>query len=88
TAIWQYGRTLHAFRTGGPNKRAKKLLTGSLKGNPHVPAYLIGTKRLPRQLPDLIGVGHESEATYCAASQLLAWSSSAGALEWLASQTA
>ena len=44
---------------------------------------LAGKKKLPRRLPDLIGMGDESEAIAYAAEQLSAWRATPGALAWL-----
>jgi len=56
--------------------------------NPYVPAYRLGRKRLPRQLPDMIGFGDESEAIACAAEQMAPGYNSRGALAWLEKHTA
>ena len=53
------------------------------RGNRYVPAYLLGKKRLPSRLPDLIGSGDEREAMVCAAEQMVAWRTTRGALAWL-----
>jgi len=87
-ASWLYGRALHAVRTEGDTARAKTLRARAEQENPYVAAYLLGRKRLPRQLPDLIGFGDESEAIACAAEQMAAWRSSPGALAWLEKHTA
>ncbi|MBI2954859.1 MAG: hypothetical protein HYY30_11135 [Chloroflexi bacterium] len=86
SAIWTYGRALHAYRAEGDSKNARDLLAGAINWNPHVPAYLLGRKRLPRQLPPTIGLGDESEAIACAAQQMAAWRQTSGALEWLERQ--
>ena len=82
-AIWLYGRALHAFRTEGDTTRARKLRAEAERGNPHVPAYLLGRKRLPKRMPDMIGIGDEREAIVCAAEQAPAWRNTPGALTWL-----
>ncbi len=45
---------------------------------------MLGRKKLPRRLPDLIGFGDESEAICYAAENIDAWKATAGALDWLA----
>lgn len=82
-ATWLYGRALHAFRTEGDTPRARQLRTDAEKGNPHVPAYLLGRQRLPRRLPEYIGFGDKNEAIVCAADQGAAWRRVPGALAWL-----
>lgn len=84
-AIWTYGRALHAFRRNGDTAATRKLRAEARRWNPHVPEYLSGRKRLPRQLPGLVGMGDESEAIYCAAEQMAAWKATPGALAWLTS---
>lgn len=82
-AIWTYGRALHAFRREGDTPESRRLRAEARRWNRHVPPYLSGRKRLPRTLPDLIGMGDESEAIYCAAEQMAAWHATPGALAWL-----
>ena len=82
-AIWSYGRALHAFRRDGDTAATRRLRAEARRRNPHVPAYLSGQRRLPRQLPEMIGMGDESEAIYCAAQQLAAWRATPGAIAWL-----
>ncbi len=82
---WAYGRALHAFRTEADTSRARKLRVEAKKRNPHAPAYLLGRKRLPKQSPDRIGIGDESEAIAIAEEQGTAWRKTPGALAWLES---
>ncbi len=84
TATWPYSRTLLAFRRSGPGRQVEARLSEARRTNPHVPAYLLGKKRLPEELPGMIGFGDESEAIAYAADNLEAWRSTPGALEWLA----
>lgn len=86
SAIWSYGRVLHALRTKGDTKQTRKLLAEAKRENRHVPAYLLGRKRLPSRLPEMIGFGDESEAVACAVEQMEAWHKTPGALAWLAAQ--
>jgi tetratricopeptide (TPR) repeat protein len=82
-AAWAYGRALHVFRGEGDTSRARKLRAAARAANAHVPSYLLGRKRLPRTLPDMIGFGDDSEAVVCASEQLAAWRQTLGALAWL-----
>lgn len=82
-AMWQYGRALHQLRAEGDTPHARRLLDEAKASNPYVPAYLLGRKRLPSRLPEMIGLGDESEAIYCAAGQIDAWRDTPGALAWL-----
>lgn len=82
-----YAAALLAYRTEGDSEHARERLASALEANPHVPAYLTGKRRIPRQLPDYMGIGDEKEAICCAASQKLAWRNTAGALPWLAERS-
>jgi tetratricopeptide (TPR) repeat protein len=83
TAVWAYGRVLHAFQAQGDSRSTRSLLNKARKTNPYVPAYLLGRKRLPRQLPAYVGFGDENEAIACVAEQMTAWHRTPGALAWL-----
>ncbi|MBI4322380.1 MAG: hypothetical protein HY675_28135 [Chloroflexi bacterium] len=83
SAVWQYGVALLAYRTEGDTKRARKLLAEAERENPYVPPYLLGRKRLPSRLPELISLGDETEAIACATEQMAVWRETPGALAWL-----
>jgi len=83
SATWAYAAALLAFRKGGDDEDARDLLVAAQQINPHVPAYLLGKKKLPRRLPDYIGMGDESEAAAYASSAAGGWKKSTGALDWL-----
>lgn len=83
SAAWMYGRALHEFRRHGDTAETRRLLAEARTWNPHVPDYLTGKKRLPRRLPELIGMGDVSEATVYAAEHLAAWRATRGAIDWL-----
>jgi tetratricopeptide (TPR) repeat protein len=84
-AEWQYTRALLAFRREGAGKKADAALKRALKQNMFVPAYLLGKKRLPRQLPGYIGFGDENEAVSYVAEALDVWRRTPGAIMWLSS---
>ncbi len=83
SADWTYSKTLWALRTEGEAKALIRL-EEALKANSFVPAYLLGRKKMPAQLPEFISRGEEDEAVSYAASALEAWRKTPGALEWLA----
>jgi tetratricopeptide (TPR) repeat protein len=87
-AAWLYSRALHEFRTAGASERANEALRAALKENQHVPAYLMGEKRIPHALPQTIGFGDEHEAIAYAHDHINNWRRTAGALDWLKSQMA
>jgi hypothetical protein len=76
---------LAEFRRGGDSEDARQLLTEAKQTNRHVPAYLLGKKQLPKQLPDYIGMGDENEAVAYAAEAMVGWKKTPGAIGWLGS---
>jgi tetratricopeptide (TPR) repeat protein len=86
SAAWAYASALIAFRRTGDSEDARLLLAEAKNTNPHVPAYLLGKKKMPRHLPDMIGFGDESEAISVVGDYGRGWTKTAGAVAWLASQ--
>jgi len=84
TASWLYNWALLVFRREGDSPEARRRLKEALEQNQHVPPCLLGRKRLPRELPDLVGFGDEDEAIAYAGNALVTWRNTPGALEWLA----
>jgi len=88
SATWAYTRALAAFRRRGAGGPADAALREALTTNPFVPAYLLGLKKLPRQLPAYVGFGDEDEAIAYIAEAAEAWLTSPQALAWLATVVA
>jgi tetratricopeptide (TPR) repeat protein len=84
SAQWAYTKALHTFRRLGAGKQADRALQEALEVNPHVPAYLLGVKKLPRQRPAYVGMGDEAEAVWYVTEAAEPWVETPGALEWLA----
>lgn len=83
-AYWLYTRALWKFRMEGASKQATKELEEATGTNPYVPLYLLGRKNfLVQGLPELIGLGDESEAVSYFARALPEWLKTPGAVEWL-----
>jgi tetratricopeptide (TPR) repeat protein len=82
-ADWVYSRALLLFHEQGDSPAAREALHVAILRNPSVPAYLTGKKRLPKQTPDSIGLGDESEAIHYASGSLSLWRQTPGALPWL-----
>lgn len=80
---WLYTSALRAFQKEGRSASADRMLAEALEYNPHVPAFLLGQKRIPFSLPQAISLGGESEAVPYAAAYLHLWRQTPGALEWL-----
>lgn len=83
-AAWTYTAALAAFRREGDAATSRKLLTEGFRSNRHVPAYLLGERRLPEALPDYISWGGEDEAAYYAVDFAEGWRKVPGVLDWLA----
>jgi tetratricopeptide (TPR) repeat protein len=82
---WRYTEALLEFRRVGDADTSRKRLAAAMRGNPHVPAYLLG-KTLRRSAPAYVTVGGEDEAEEFAREYLASWGDTPGALEWLAVQ--
>ena len=85
-AEWLYTRALLTFKTEGAGPAANAALKEALKQNPHVPAYLTGSKRLPVKQPAFMGFGDENEAVSYVSGALPVWRKTPGALDWLQSR--
>ena len=83
TAMWLYTGALLLFWQEGASREATARLQEALKFNPHVPDYLLGRRRLPRQLPPYVGLGDETEAEYYVAQANHLWLRKEGAIDWL-----
>ncbi len=84
-AEWAYARALLAYRRYGVSEKTDALLIAALKCNQFVPAYLLGRRRMPQQLPSMIGLGDNDEAIAYAAAYKAIWKQTAGSLDWLKS---
>ena len=82
-AEWGYTYALLLFRQGGPNSGAARALKAAIEHNPHVPAYLLGAKRLPKTLPPHYAPGSKEEAILYVVNASDTWTSARGALIWL-----
>ncbi len=82
-AILSYARALLAFRREGESREAGSYLRQAIKTNPHVPAYILGQKRIPKEQPSYIGWGDETEAAYVATEIKQIWWREDGAIRWL-----
>ena len=87
SAAWAYGRALVTFWTEGNSTAARQHRREALRSNPHVPAYLLGRTRLPKQHPPFYSVGSPEEAVLYAEEQMDAWRAAPGALGWLKAAT-
>jgi tetratricopeptide (TPR) repeat protein len=83
-AAWTWSEALLAFRRDGDSAASREALARAVESNAHVPAYLLGNKKMPRQLPAYISWGDEDEAIAYVHAAAEAWAAASGALQWLA----
>ena len=85
TAAWLYTKALVTYVKQGDSVEARQRLKEAMDYNPYVVSYLLGEKRLPKQLPQRVGFGDKDEAIVYAAEFGLGWHDTKGAVDWLAS---
>ena len=83
SAEWAYTKALVAFRGGGETAQANRLLVQAVKVNKHIPAYLLGHKQLPQDLPPYITMGGDDEAVSYAVGNRRVWLNTPGAISWV-----
>lgn len=81
-AAWAWSGALALFRRGGDCPASRRALARALSTNGHVPVYLLGRKKLPRNLPALISMGGEDEAIAYVHDSAPAWAATPNALKW------
>jgi tetratricopeptide (TPR) repeat protein len=87
-ANWTYSRALLHFQEAGhATVKSDHALKKGLEANRHVPDFLLGKRRLPRESPAYMSPGDENEAVEYVSSASLAWEQTVGALEWLRLQS-
>jgi hypothetical protein len=82
-ASWAYAAALLDFRINGDTPSSRETRATALKSNVWVPAYLLGIKKVPKELPMYVGIGDENEAVSVATEYVEAWKETPGAREWL-----
>jgi hypothetical protein len=87
-AMWLWPLALAAFRRDGDSPASRLALSSALDSNDLVPAYLLGKRKLPKQLPDYYGIGDRNEAMLYAEGFGSSWSATPGALDWLRTRVA
>lgn len=83
SCCWAYSRALAAFQQHNATDHTRTLLKKAIATNRFVPAYLLGDKPIPDDMPQLIGVGDASEAVEYCTFALNAWAQTPGAIPWL-----
>jgi len=64
----------------------RKSLAAAVKKNNHIPAYLLGRKKMLQSLPNYYSPGAKTEAVFFVKENLNAWEATPGALDWLLDQ--
>lgn len=85
-AAWEWTKALAAFRSKGDTAASRKLLTEAIATNKHVPAYMLGDKPTPKQMPSSYSMGGEDEAVLYVVEGAASWAGVPGALDWLRTQ--
>ncbi|MDO9545644.1 MAG: tetratricopeptide repeat protein [Pelolinea sp.] len=80
---WAYTALLMELMENGDSTRAHSLLESALETNDHVPAYLLGIKRIPDLRPPYITLGGEDEAADYASRHFRIWKKTKAALKWI-----
>ncbi|MCF6210261.1 MAG: tetratricopeptide repeat protein [Gammaproteobacteria bacterium] len=83
SACWRYARALIAYRYEQDTKNSRDYRKQALESNKHVPAYLAGKRKMPKYLPDYVGVGDKNEAIAYVLDNRQAWLDTPGAIPWL-----
>jgi tetratricopeptide (TPR) repeat protein len=83
SATFKYTHALWMFRREGAGAKANALLDAALKANSHVPPYLLGKKKLPKDDPGSVAPGSDEEAAAYAEGAFDPWHGTLGAVEWL-----
>jgi tetratricopeptide (TPR) repeat protein len=84
---WCYTQALRTYQKEGDSENARTALKKAIEQNQFVPKFLLGEKRIPKRLPDLISLGRDSEAISYASTYLNYWRKTPGAVAWLKAQT-
>lgn len=62
SACFNFAKVIIEYEQSGVSPRLSTLIASAVKQNPFVAPYLLGNKKLPRQMPDYIGFGDDNEA--------------------------
>jgi hypothetical protein len=83
SAAWAWSGALLSFRQKGDADGSRGALEFAVEAKSHVPAYLLGSKPIPRTLPDYISLGGEDEAIAYVHGADAAWIAADGAKTWV-----
>jgi tetratricopeptide (TPR) repeat protein len=83
SAAWAWSGALLSFRRNGDAAVSRGALARAIDTNSDVPPYLLGSKKIPRTLPDYISLGGEDEAIAYVHGADSAWVAASGAKTWV-----
>lgn len=83
SAMWAYSRALLGFRQHGDRRAPREARAFAVRANRHVPAYLGGTRKMPKFPPDYVVAGDKTEAVSYVYDNRQAWFDTPGAVDWL-----
>lgn len=82
-AVWNYNNALYHFKKLGQTAKSDKALLNAYKNNKFVIDYLLGIKKMPKELPQYVGIGDENEAISYIYGAWEIWEDTEGAFSWL-----
>jgi tetratricopeptide (TPR) repeat protein len=85
TAAWLYTGAVVTFLQEGDSLESRQRLLEAIEQNRYVVPYLLGEKRLPKQLPEYMSFGDKDEAIIYCAEFGSGWYKARGAISWLES---
>ena len=88
TTTWLYTRALFAYKNDGDTPEARAALQAALAHNPHVPAYLLGSKQTPETTNLNPIPGSEQDAMLYVMGNFPYWFQARQATDWLKAQAA
>lgn len=83
SATFAWTRALLAFRREGDKEASRRRLAEAIDANSHVPAFLLGDKKLPKSPPAFYSIGGKDEAVIYCQDLAGGWPATPGALDWL-----
>jgi tetratricopeptide (TPR) repeat protein len=84
SASHAYSKALFLFKKyGAESKKAAKQIALAEEENPFIPDYLLGKKKLPKEMPSSYIMGGKEEAQIYVYESYRAWTETPGAIAWL-----
>jgi len=80
---WGFNYAIYQFMLEGKSKKSEKALLKAWKLNKFIIDFLLGSKLMPKELPEYMGFGDENEAVLYTYETSFLWESTPGALNWL-----